>query len=185
MDAAIALIIANGTGGTTLKALGELSGYSRGLVTYRFGTKAGLFKAVIKQVSDRWIEALEASVGDKTGAAAIVSCFDAYFDFVQKCPDDIRALNILNQQACEPGSDLNDIVSLVVQRQAWQLSRWVLQGHADGSVNPALDGQAFAAQFIAFHRGTTSLWMLDEDAFDWLELHRQFRHFLALQLRPC
>ncbi|NNF17559.1 MAG: TetR/AcrR family transcriptional regulator [Gammaproteobacteria bacterium] len=184
IDAAIALIIEKGTEGTTLLALGERSGYSRGLVTYRFGTKSGLFKAVIKQVSDRWIKTLESAVGRQTGAAAIMACFDAYYGFVQQCPDDIRALNILNQRACEPGSELRDIVCKVVQKQMWQVNQWVTQGQADGTITAALDGQAFAAQFIASHRGITALWMLDDAGCDWQRLHMQSRNFLDHQLQP-
>ena len=41
LDAAIELICTHGTHQTTLQALGRASGYSRGLVTYRFGSKAG------------------------------------------------------------------------------------------------------------------------------------------------
>jgi AcrR family transcriptional regulator len=37
-DAAIKLISQHGTQGTTLKAIGELAGYSRGLANSRFGS---------------------------------------------------------------------------------------------------------------------------------------------------
>ncbi len=84
IDAAIELIVEVGTAGTTLKALGDVSGYSRGHVTYRFGTKAGLFKAVIKQVSERWSRSLEARVEGLTGAPALLACSDAYFELNNK-----------------------------------------------------------------------------------------------------
>jgi len=41
LDAAIDLILEHGTDKTTLAAIGEKAGYSRGLATYRFGSKAG------------------------------------------------------------------------------------------------------------------------------------------------
>ncbi|MFK7958836.1 MAG: TetR/AcrR family transcriptional regulator, partial [Lysobacterales bacterium] len=79
IDAAIRLIVSLGTEKTTLKALGEVSGYSRGLVTYRFGSKAGLFKAVIKTVSDRWLDTFEKAVANQSGVEAILSTAAAYY----------------------------------------------------------------------------------------------------------
>ena len=48
LDAAIELVLEFGTEKTTLAMIGERAGYSRGLATYRFGSKTGLFKAVIR-----------------------------------------------------------------------------------------------------------------------------------------
>ncbi|MFK8031482.1 MAG: TetR/AcrR family transcriptional regulator [Gammaproteobacteria bacterium] len=183
IDAAIQLIVVMGTAGTTLKALGEESGYSRGHVTYRFGTKAGLFKSVIKQVSQRWARTLETRVEGLTGAAALLACSDAYFEFVRESPNDIRAMNILSQQACEPDSELKEITCRVKQTQAGQLRRWLLQGQADGSVNPDLDTDACAAHFIAFNSGITYLWMLDAQSFDWPRVQGHARQQLMYELR--
>ena len=43
LDAAIELVLEHGTEKTTLAMIGEKAGYSRGLATYRFGSKAGLY----------------------------------------------------------------------------------------------------------------------------------------------
>ena len=49
LDAAIELILEHGTDKTTLAAIGEKAGYSRGLATYRFGSKAGLYDEVTRR----------------------------------------------------------------------------------------------------------------------------------------
>jgi AcrR family transcriptional regulator len=54
MEAAIELLNTVGIQGTTLVAIGEKSGYSRGLVTHHFGSKAGLFRAVLKRITAAW-----------------------------------------------------------------------------------------------------------------------------------
>lgn len=181
IDAAVRLIVKVGSAGTTLQALGETSGYSRGQVTYRFGTKAGLFKAVIKQVSERWSRSLEARVDGLTGASALLACSDAYFEFVHECPHDICAMNILSQQACEPDSQLREIVCRMKERQTRQLRSWVLQGQADGSIRAALDADACAAHFVAYHSGVTYLWMLD-GGFDWERVQTYARLRLTQEL---
>ena len=55
IDAAIELILEHGTDKTTLQAIGEKAGYSRGLATYRFGSKAGLYDEVCKSISRDWL----------------------------------------------------------------------------------------------------------------------------------
>ena len=47
IEAAIELLTTAGIQGTTLVAIGDKSGYSRGLVTARFGSKDGLIDALI------------------------------------------------------------------------------------------------------------------------------------------
>lgn len=182
VDAAIKLIVTKGTSGTTLQALGDASGYSRGLVTYRFGTKDGLLKAVIKQVSERWSAMVDKRVAGMTGVQALMACSDAYFHFVQESPDDIHAMNILNQQACEPDSALKDIVCKVMQLQKWQLVSWIKQGQSDEKINSAIDADAYAIKFSAFHTGMTFLWMLDRRHADWQCVHQQAKQQLMNEL---
>ena len=47
-EAAIELLVKHGLQGTTLQGVGERAGYSRGLATHRFGSKAGLFAKVLE-----------------------------------------------------------------------------------------------------------------------------------------
>lgn len=171
IDAAIALIVKAGTAGATLQALGETSGYSRGQVTYRFGSKAALFKTVIRQVSERWMQALDARVGNKTGMEALLACDAAYFEFLQDFPDDIHALNVLMQHACQPDSELKEIVVKVKQARARQLRSWILQGKDENTIRADIDADAFAAHYISYHAGLGMLWMLDRDSFDWSRVH--------------
>jgi len=65
LDAAVRLIVERGTAGTHLKDVGETAGYSRGLASYRFGNKAGLFAFLIHAVGDEWLRELGEAVKDK------------------------------------------------------------------------------------------------------------------------
>src|SRR5262245_17212611 len=56
IEAAIRLIGMRGYRGTSLAAIGEEAGYSRGLVNERFGSKAGLLWAVVKRLVREWNE---------------------------------------------------------------------------------------------------------------------------------
>ncbi|MEM9057507.1 MAG: TetR/AcrR family transcriptional regulator [Pseudomonadota bacterium] len=179
VTAAIRLIVERGTEKTTLRALGEAAGYSRGLVTYRFGSKTGLFKAVIKSVSDRWLTQMQASVEDRTGLDAILATTGSYFDFVMRSPEDIRAMRILFHQASEPGSGLEDIVNRVHKLQREQVADWVADGQAAGNIAAHVNAPSFAVRYVACIEGLTFFWMIEHEGIEW----RQVRDDMVAQVR--
>ena len=182
LDAAIQLIVERGPEKTTLKALGDASGYSRGLVTYRFGSKAGLFKAVIKQVSEKFAEKVEKAVGRQQGIDAILTTAETYYRFVLASPKDIRAMQILFHLAAEPGSPLTEIVGEVQRKQRDQLAAWIVEGQHSGDINSDLCPETFAAQFSAYTLGMTFFWMLDRRSVDWSTAHETYKENIRTQL---
>lgn len=182
IDAAISLIVTHGPDKTTLKALGESSGYSRGLVTYRFGSKAGLFKAVIKTVSERWLDAFRRAVGKKTGVDAILSTAAAYYRFVLRSPKDIRAMQILIHQAAEPGCGHADMVRKVFRAQRDQLAQWVKDGQERKEICGELDAEVFAARFCAYTTGMVWVWMMGTRDIDFEAAHSNFLQQIKFEL---
>ena len=55
MDAAVALIVDRGPAATSLKEVGLMAGYSRGLAGQRFGSKEKLFAFVLRQIGENWL----------------------------------------------------------------------------------------------------------------------------------
>jgi AcrR family transcriptional regulator len=80
LAAAIELIAERGYERTTLALIGERAGYSRGLVTQRFGSKEKLLWAVIKQMLDRFSTQNLHERGDKTGVPALQGILTTYLD---------------------------------------------------------------------------------------------------------
>ena len=70
-DAAVGLLVERGIAGTTLASIGERAGYSRGLVTHRFGSKAGLLAHVHDSVAAEWLRHVGGFVDEATGIAAL------------------------------------------------------------------------------------------------------------------
>jgi len=95
LDAAVQLIVQRGAEGTTLKEVGEIAGYSRGLAGYRFGNKANLFSFIVRSVGDDWLQELGQAVERKVGLDAILAATDAHYHFVLESADRIRAFYIL------------------------------------------------------------------------------------------
>ena len=182
LAAAVDLIVERGPDKTTLRALGDASGYSRGLVTYRFGSKAGLFEAVIKQVSERFAAEVESAVGVRKAIDAILVTAETYYRFVLKSPKDIRAMQILFHSAAEPGSSLTGIVNRVQKMQRAQVAAWVQEGQRAGTIKQNICADTFAARFCAYTLGMTFFWMLDSRGIQWEQAHEDFKNSIRQQL---
>lgn len=184
IDAAIELILERGTDKTTLAAIGEKAGYSRGLATYRFGSKAGLFDAVCKSISRRWLEYLKRGVGDKTGIEAMCAALDAFLRFVTDAPRDARVLQILYCGAASPLSEYRATSVNIHAKQQEDVARWVRDGIANGTIRPDVDAKAIAAQYIAYIGGMNYLWVINPDSIDFRRANEHMKRQLRLALAP-
>ena len=70
LDAAVRLIVDRGPAVTSLKEVGLLAGYSRGLAGQRFGSKDKLFAFVLRQIGDSWLGQLKKATEKETGLGA-------------------------------------------------------------------------------------------------------------------
>jgi len=166
IDAAIDLILEKGTEKTTLAAIGERAGYSRGLATYRFGSKAGLYDEVCKAISRRWLEYLQREVGGLTGIDAMCVALDSFFHFVSENPRDAKVLQILYCGAGSPASEYQATSANIHQRQRDDVAEWVRAGLADGSIRAEIDPDSVAAQYIAYISGMAYLHLISPESID-------------------
>lgn len=159
LEAAIGLIVEVGIAGTTLAAIGERAGYSRGLVTHRFGSKARLLAYVHDTVVQEWIERVQRAVGDRCGAAALRCVIDALYGFIEQEPDEIRAMYLLRYASIDPGSDFQANVAKAHVAQRRDVQRWIEQGQKAGSVSPKVKPGPAAELFCAAVDGLIYRWL--------------------------
>ena len=185
LAAAIELILERGTDKTTLQAIGEKAGYSRGLATYRFGSKAGLFDAVCKSISRRWLGYLKKGVGDKTGIEAMCAALDAFLKFVSESPRDARVLQILYCGAASPLSEYRETSVNIHQRQQEDVAAWIRAGIRNGTIRSDADPKIAAAQYIAYIGGMTYLWVINPASIDFCKANESMKEHLKLSLAPA
>ena len=166
LDAAMALVLEHGTDKTTLAMIGEKAGYSRGLATYRFGSKGGLYDALCKSISRHWLEYLKRGVGDKVGIEAMCAALDTIYEFEQESPQEARALEILYCGAASPSAEYQQTAVGIRRRQKSDVAEWVRRGQEAGQVRADVDPDEVAAQYVAYISGMTYLWMMSPDTFD-------------------
>jgi len=184
LAAAIDLILEHGTDKTTLAAIGEKAGYSRGLATYRFGSKAGLFDEVCKSISRGWLDYLKQDVGNKIGIDAMCAALDSFFQFVSDSPREARVLQILYCGAASPKSEYRQTSASIHQRQQDDVAAWVRAGQVEGSVRADADPKSIAAQYIAYISGMTYLWLINPESIDFRKANDEMKLHLKISLSP-
>lgn len=178
--AAISLIVEVGVPGMTLAAIGERSGYSRGLVTHRYGSKSGLLAQVYDAAVRHWIQRVAREVGDSDGLTALLRIADALHGFLLESPNEIRAMYLLRYSSIDPGVDYRDNVVRTHRAQRRDARRWVESGQRDGTIRSDVDANALAELFCAMLDGIAYRWLIAPDvAVD------QLRDLLETQLRTA
>jgi AcrR family transcriptional regulator len=187
LEAAMALVLEHGTDKTTLAMIGEKAGYSRGLATYRFGSKGGLYDALCKSISRHWLEYLKKGVGNKVGIEAMCAALDTIYKFEQELPQEARALQILYSGAASPNSEFQETAVAIRCRQKSDVAEWVRQGQAANEVREDVNADEVAAQYVAYISGMTYLWLMSPDTFEFSPanevMKRHLRDSLAASQR--
>ena len=183
LDAAIALLVEHGADGTTLKAVGERAGYSRGLASYRFGNKAGLFGFIIHAIGEDWLRELNTAVRDQIGLAAIWAATDAHYRFVSEAPDKIRAFYTLWFDSIGPDPDLKHVVAKVHERRQRDVEAWIESGITSGEISRCVDVRRVAEQFCAAIIGIVYQWLVTPDDAERIhQLHEGLKEQMKLAL---
>ena len=159
LDAAIELVLKHGTEKTTLAMIGENAGYSRGLATYRFGSKAGLFDTLCKSIGRSWLEYLKRGVEGKTGIDAMCAALDTVYQWVTDSPKEARVLQILHCGSAETR-------------------------RAIAALRGDIDADAVAAEYVAYTSGISYLWLLSAETFDFENANKAMKHYLRTTLSP-
>lgn len=182
LEAAIELILERGTDKTTLQAIGERAGYSRGLATYRFGSKAGLFDEICKSIGRHWLDYLNTGVGERRGVEAMCTALDSFFKFVSDYPRDARVLQILYCGAASPAAEYRQTSVNIHARQREDVAEWVRAGITAGSIKQQVNADSVAAQYIAYISGMTYLWVIDPESIDFRKANDDMKTYLRISL---
>lgn len=172
-EAAIGLLIEHGIAGTTLAAIGERAGYSRGLVTHRFGSKAGLLAYVHDTVAADWIERVKGAVGASMGMTALQRVVGAVYGFLVEAPDAMRAMYLLRYASIDPSSEYRANVSKMHRAQQRDVQHWIAGGQADGSIHRKVPAPLAAELFCASLDGLLYRWLVSPE-IPIEKLHQQF-----------
>lgn len=167
LRAAAELIAEGGMAALTFAAIAERAGYSRGLVTSRFGSKEGLVEAMIRRVWGR-LRHLRVLPGIEVrpGLDSVLVLVAGIRDQAVAESVEMRALLALMFEAVNDGGPLRKRFVRYHEGMRADLGEALRRGIADGSVRPDVDPEREAAMIVCLLRGTSYQWLLEPDRFD-------------------
>ncbi|MBQ74088.1 MAG: hypothetical protein CMQ20_03565 [Gammaproteobacteria bacterium] len=183
LGAVVKLIVDHGPAATSLKEVGLLAGYSRGLAGQRFGSKDKLFAFVLRQVGDSWLDQLKRATESQTGLKAIHHALDEHYKFCVEAPDQVRAFYTLWFESVNAGSELAAIIKNIHNRRHQDMVSWIT---ADLEISEASkkDADTIAAQFCASIIGIVYYWLANPDATnETRDLHESLKNTMTLLIR--
>ena len=165
-EVAIELVNERGTAKTTLKDIGEQAGYSRGLASYRFGSKDGLWMELFARFDELWKEHISRHLSDKRGLAALTAAMEAQRDIFSRESGYLRAMYILWYESLGRESDIRASLARhhVIYRR--DVQQWVEEGQAAGDIKTDVDAAHFATGYCSKMFGTIYQWVVAPDAID-------------------
>lgn len=164
LAAALKLIGERGYRGTSLAAIGEAAGYSRGLVHERFGSKSGLLWALVQRMLRVWGESRAHSDASHTGVDVLIDIIENHRREVS-ADRGIRTFYALMFEATGPTPELvAEFRQLHHDFRAF-IERKIRAGIEGKTIRADIDPAAHATLMLAGLRGITFQWLLDPEGF--------------------
>jgi AcrR family transcriptional regulator len=184
LEAALRLIGERGYRGTSLAAIGEAAGYSRGLVHERFGSKSGLLWALVKQMLRVWN--FESRARGRTGHQGIEAVCDLLDNHRRAVEEDrgIRAFYALMFEALGPVPDLLPEFRKLHRGFRTEIEKALRAGIDAGLIRKDVDPKAQAVLLLAVQRGIAFQWLLDPEAFPLEAAYEEVKGNLRRALAP-
>ncbi|RYY28460.1 MAG: TetR/AcrR family transcriptional regulator [Sphingomonadales bacterium] len=165
-QAAIKLINQHGTHNTTLKDIGELAGYSRGLASARFGSKLELLDEVSEKFYTNWSERTRQVIGDKRGIEAIMLAFDLVGVNIGADTDLARASYIVSYETLASNPSKRERLTKRHEDHRQQFAEWLQQAIDRGEAKSDRSPRQFGIEVSAVIFGLVYQWIVDPHALD-------------------
>lgn len=184
IGAAVKLLVERGIAGMTLAGIGERAGYSRGLVTHRFGSKAGLLAHVHDSVAAEWLRRVQTVVAGATGIVALQRVTEALYQFIVEEPEELRAMYLLRYASIDPSAEYRANVAKVNRAHIRAISAWIEEGKALGEIAGDVDAALAAELFASVVDGLLYRWLVNPD-IPVQALHELLRGHIERALRAA
>lgn len=167
LQATADLIAERGYEGTTLIEIGKRAGYSHGLVTRKFGSKANLVRSLITKLSQRFGHPqISSTVGTAIGVDAIETVLVAIRTNAEESTESLRGFYALLFESLKPAVGLQDFVANLHREFVTDMEDAIRKGVGTDRLGRDADPRVLAELMINMLRGIAYRWMLDPDEVD-------------------
>jgi AcrR family transcriptional regulator len=161
LDAALDIVARTGTVRLTLAEVGEAAGYSRGLPAHRFGSKAGLLRALAAHINARFQEQLRAAPPRSDGLDAIRGNISVYFSRTDRHWTTTRALLVMMTEGIMEGATLKADMAAYNRAALAFFEAQIRIGVEQGEIRADTDPATTAVLLLGALRGVMLQWLLD------------------------
>ena len=183
LDAAFKLIERQGGSRTTLVEIGDLSGYSHGLVSYRFGTKSALVRAVTERLQRDFAKMLEPALSGRHGLKALTVTAETYLR--SAVASDRNAMYVLIGEALGPLREIRGEMAAADRKFRNSVQKLIEEGVQLGEIRPDVDPAAYSALFVGLLRGLVVQHLMKPRAFDIDRVCRELISNIERSLEPA
>jgi len=183
-NAAMQLISANGANKTTLKEICVTAGYSRGLATYRFGSKDRFLQELLKHFNHAWVDQLRSYTEDKRGFHAFMAAIDALEHFLTVYHRYMRGGYTIWYESIGGDNTIRRQLGRNHRQYRSDVEQWLREGVHDGDVRADADVASFAVLYLTFVSGTIYQWLVAPEAVDLASAFEYFRGVARRELSP-
>jgi AcrR family transcriptional regulator len=155
VEAVVAIVSEEGTAAATFEAIGRRAGYSRSLVTQRFGSRQGLIDAVIEHASAGFAEvSLDRPVEDLTGMDVLLLSVEVFLTRLVESRE-LRTYFLMLAGSVAELSDLRAVFAAQHDRVKVNIMALIAMGQADGSIRREVDAEAAALMIGSLQLGVS------------------------------
>lgn len=158
LESAIELIGQKGVNGMTLSDVGEMAGYSRGLVTHHYGSREAFLRVVAQSLRQRFIDA-EQQTHHEPGLDALIANVEVYL--LGTGPTS-RAVNVMLTEAIVGGGSLLEDMRAFTATSRKFFANQIRFGIERGEIRDDVDPEAQAVMILGMLRGVAAQALLDD-----------------------
>lgn len=177
-EAALEMILEKGYAGLNLAEVGMRAGYSRGIVSYHYGTKEALLADLIERAQENGRQAFWSF--DQPGLKGIDQSVRAIEAEVARAPSAVLATILLINEASGSMSPAIQELGEAYNRSTRANMEAKLRQSVAALRRLDLTPETAAILFLAVVRGINQQWLAGRDGFDILGALRAFRQSLSL-----
>ncbi|MBU8820497.1 TetR/AcrR family transcriptional regulator [Mycolicibacterium goodii] len=179
--AAIELFAKNGYNETTAKEISLTAGYSRAMLSERFGSKRVILEAIMSEYESR-------SAGDlgahPSGFDRVVASVNGVCRVALEDPGFTRAVSVMSFGAVHDEGDLRDRIRQWLFGMRQTLCDALRAGVSDGSIDSAVDPDGVALKIMMAWAGFDFYWIVLPEFVDYVAGVHEWRQRIIDTLRP-
>ncbi|QUD87574.1 TetR/AcrR family transcriptional regulator [Phenylobacterium montanum] len=161
VEATLKVVAEQGVSAATFEEIGRAAGYSRGLATQKFGSKAGLAEAVIAYLHRAREAVLEADhVGEMPAFEAIAYYVESHLRSLSLAADGRAYFMLLGAAVADANAQRPAFAASHDRVRVWLRSQ-LERGQASGDIRADVDPDAGALMIGSLMLGLSIQWLID------------------------